>query len=72
MVRMLVGNQYGIDLVWLLADRGKALREFLEAKPGVDQNSGFLGGDQRAVSGTAAREHAEFDDGGVLSSRSWS
>src|SRR5579872_938369 len=64
-IRVLVRDQDGVDAVGLLANGCQALRELLETEAGVDQDAGLLGRDQRAVSGTAAREHAKFYDDDV-------
>src|SRR5689334_6249043 len=61
-IRMLVRDENGVDAVGLLANGCQALGELLEAETGVDENAGLPGRDQRAVSGTAARKHAEFYD----------
>src|SRR5258707_4296646 len=45
------------------ADRCEPFRQLLEAEAGVYQHARFFSGNQRTVGGTAAREHAEFDDG---------
>ena len=39
------------------------LAELPHAQPGVDEDARLFGGQQRGVSRTAARQHAEFDDG---------
>ena len=44
------------------ADRSEALAEFAHAEAGVHQDARIFGGQQRGVPGTAAGQHAEFDD----------
>lgn len=50
-VAVFVGDQDGGDRFRLNADRGEALEGFLAAKPGVDEDAGPRGGDQRGIAG---------------------
>ncbi len=61
-IAMLVGDEDGVEAAGLFADGRKAPGEFLETEAGVDQDTGAVRGQQRTIAGTAAREHAEFDD----------
>jgi hypothetical protein len=62
---MLMRDDHRIDAIRLFPDGRKAFRKFPKAEADVDQHTRFFGGDERAVSGTAARKHAELDDSRV-------
>src|SRR5579863_1428268 len=66
-IAVLMRNHHRVDPVRPLADRRQPLFELAKAQAGVHQNAGSFRSDDRAVAGTAARQNAELDDGGVLS-----
>ena len=62
MVGMLVGDQNSVDAVGLGAvERFKAAEKFLAAKPGVDEEGGAFGFEQRGVARAAGSEDGDAE-----------
>jgi hypothetical protein len=60
---MLVGDDTGVQPGEVFTDGREAFAEFPHAEAGIDQDACVAGGHERGVTGTAARQNAEFDDG---------
>ena len=59
---MLVRNQNGVERSDILPDSKQAFRDLAAAEAGIHQNAGAAGGNERRVTGAAARENANLDD----------
>ncbi len=62
MIVVLVGDQHGIERVDVFADSGQALGNLAAAEAGIDQDAGAVCGNERGITGAAARENANLDD----------
>ena len=67
MIAVLMRDEDGGKRLWIGADRLQALEGFLAGKPGVDQQTRPLGGNQGAIAGTRRSKNGNFEDGGLLS-----
>ena len=63
---MFVRHQNGIQASKVFANRGKPLGYLATAEPGVNQQTGSVGGYKRRVPGAAAREYADLNDTKLL------
>src|ERR1022692_3828858 len=58
---MLVRDYDGVEIFRFFADLGQPPRQFADAQTGVYKDAGFRSGEERRVTGTAAREYAKPD-----------
>ena len=61
MIAMLVGKQDAIELLWRNAALLETKNDLPRAQAAIDQNFAMIGGDERAVTGTAAPEHRQTE-----------
>ena len=63
MIAVLVRDQNRSQLLDLFANRGQALRHFPPAQPDIHKHARTVRRKEHRISGTAAGEYANFDDG---------
>jgi hypothetical protein len=62
MIVVLVSDQDGIERVDVFTDSGQAFGNLAAAEAGIDQDAGAVCGNERGITGAAARENANLDD----------
>jgi hypothetical protein len=63
---MLVRDHDGVQIFRFFTDLGKAPGQFPDAQTGIDQDTRLRSGEERRVTGTAAREYAKPDQRTLL------